>query len=181
MKPFVIALAALSLSACQSFSPQRYTAVPDNTLVLRSLSAGKVKVNPFSLTTTFDASCRGGTNIDPPVNMTYQSYLQTALADELKVAGLYDEKNPNVVLSGSIDRLAFSSTKSLTNGEWTIGLKVSSSNGMSAYVSEIYQFESAFEGGSACRRTAEAFLPTVQELIAKLVRTTEFRALLTPL
>jgi len=110
--------------------------------------------------------------------MTFQSYLQTALADELKVAGPYDEKNPKIVLFGNIDKLAFSSTKSLTNGEWIIGLRVTSSNGMSAYVSERYQFESAFEGGSACRRTAEAFLPAVQNIIAKLVRSAEFRSLI---
>lgn len=178
MKFFIIVFTALSLSACQSFSPQRYTAVPDNTSVLRTLSAGKVKVTPFLLMATFDAACRGGANIDPPINMTYQGYLQTALADELKVAGLYDEENPNVVLSGSIDKLAFSSVKSLTNGEWSIGLNLTSSNGRSVYVSEIYQFESALEGGSACRRTAEAFLPAVQQLIAKLVRSEEFRAMI---
>jgi hypothetical protein len=173
-----IVLAALFLSACQSFSPQRYTAVPDNAPVLRAMPDGKVKVDAFILTATFDASCRGGVNIDPPVNMTFQSYLQAALADELKVAGLYEEKSPRIVLSGSIDQLTFSSTKSLTNGEWSIGLKITSSNGKSAYASELYQFESAFEGGTACRRTAEAFLPAVQSLIAKLIRTAEFRALL---
>lgn len=178
MKAFVIVLAVFGLSACQSYSPQRYTAVPDNTPVLRAISAGKIKVDAFELSTTFDARCRGGANIDPPVNMTFQQYLQTALADELKVAGVYDEKSPNVVLSGSIDKLSFSSTKGLTNGEWNIGLKVTSSNGKAAYVSELYQFESAFEGGSACRRTAEAFLPAVQNLIAKLVRSDQFRTLL---
>lgn len=152
--------------------------MPDNLPVLRALPQGKVKVDPFILTTTFDASCRGGANIDPPINMTYQGYLQAALADELKVAGLYEEKSPRVVLSGSIDKLTFSSTKSLTNGEWSMGLKITSSNGKSVYASELYQFESGFEGGTACRRTAEAFLPAVQNLIAKLIRTAEFRALL---
>ena len=177
MKALTIALAALSLSACQSFSPQRYTAVPDNAPVLRALTGGTAKIGPFVMSTTFDASCRGGANIDPPINMTFEGYLQAALADELKVAGLYNEKNPKVVLSGNIDKLAFSSTKGLTNGEWLIGLRVSSSNGRSAYMSELYQFESAFEGGSACRRTAEAFLPAVQNVIAKLVRSAEFRSL----
>lgn len=146
--------------------------------VLKALPSGKVKVDPFTLAFTFDASCRGGVNIDPPVNMTYQGYLQAAIADELKVAGLYEEKSPRIVLSGSIDRLTFSSTKGIVNGEWSIGLKITSSNGRSAYASELYQFESAFEGGTACRRTAEAFLPAVQSLIAKLIRTAEFRALL---
>lgn len=178
MRSFIFVLAALGLSACQSYSPQRYTAVPDNTPVLQAISAGKIKVEAFILSTPFDAICRGGANIDPPINMSFQQYLQIALADELKMAGIYDEKNPNVVLSGSIEKLSFSSTKGLTNGEWDIGLKVTSSNGKAAYVSEHFQFESAFEGSSACRRTAEAFLPAVQNLIAKRVRGEQFRALL---
>ncbi|UUZ72017.1 hypothetical protein LP415_25900 [Polaromonas sp. P1(28)-8] len=173
-----LALAALGLSGCQSYSPQRYTAMPDNTPILKALSAGAIKVAPFVLSTAVDASCRGVGDITPPVNMSFEGYLQTALADEIKVAGLYDEKNPKVVLSGRIDRLNFSSSKGLTNGEWNIGLKITSSNGKSMYVSESYQFESAFEGGTACRRTAEAFLPAVQNVITKIFRSTEFRPLL---
>ena len=178
MKILAITLVAFSLSACESFSPQRYTAVPDNLPVLRALTGAAARVDPFVLSTQFDATCRGGANIDPPINMTFQSYLQTALTDELKVSGLYDEKSPKVVLAGNIDKLSFSSTKSLTNGEWSIGLRVTSSNGRSVYVSEIFQFESAFNGVTACRRTAEAFLPAVQNVIAKLVRSAEFRPLL---
>ncbi len=175
---FTLALIALGLSGCSSYAPQRYTAMPDNTPILKALSVGSIKVNPFVLSITFDAMCRGVGDITPPVNMTIQSYLQTALADELKVAGLYDEKNPKFVLSGNIDRLNFSSSKGLTNGEWNIGLTITSSNGKSMYASESYQFESAFEGFTACRRTAEAFLPAVQNLIAKIVRSTDFRPLL---
>ena len=153
--------------------------MPDNAPVLKALPVGAIKVSPFVLSTTFDATCRGVGDITPPVNMTIQSYLQTALADELKVAGLYDENNPKIVLSGIIDKLNFSSSKGLTNGEWNIGLQVASSNGRSMYASESYQFESAFEGGTACRRTAEALLPAVQSLIAKIIRSDDFRLLLT--
>ena len=173
-----IALVALGLSGCQSYSPQRYTAIPDNTPILKALSVGAIKVDPFVLSTTFDATCRGVGDITPPINMSIQGYFQAALTDELKVAGLYDEKNPKFVLSGNIDRLNFSSSKGLTNGEWNIGLKITSSNGRRMYASESYQFESAFEGGTACRRTAEALLPAVQNLITKIIRNSDFRALL---
>lgn len=173
----ITVLAVFVLSACQSYSPQRYTAVPDNAPVLRAFAGATVRVNPFVLSAPFAASCRGGTNIDPPVNLTYQGYLQAALSDELKVAGLYSEVSPRVILSGDINRLEFSSTKSLTNGEWAIGLRITSTNGKVANAFVLYKFESGFEGNSACRRTAEAFLPAVQELIAKLVRSEEFRAL----
>jgi hypothetical protein len=41
-------------------------------------------------------------------------------------------------------------------------------------------FESGFNGETACKRSAEAFLPAVQNLIAKLIRSPEFPALLRP-
>lgn len=173
-----LTLAVLALSGCQSYSPQRYTAMPDNTPVLKALPVGSIKVAPFVLSASYSAICRGVGDITPPVNMTIQSYLQTALADELKVASLYEEKNPKIVLSGNIEALSFSSTKSLTSGEWNIGLRLASSNGKSMYASESYQFESAFEGGTACRRTAEALLPAVQSLISNIVRSADFRSLL---
>lgn len=178
LKIAMVALAVLVLSACESYAPQRYAPVPDNTPVLRSIGLGNIKVESFIMSAAFAATCRGGITVDPPVNMTFQGYLQTALADELKVAGLYNAISPRVVLSGDLDILEFSSIKNLTRGEWSIGLRISSSNGRSTHVFERYEFESGFGGITACRRSAEAFLPAVQSLISKLVRSREFRALI---
>ena len=174
----IVVLASLTLVGCQSYSPQRYTAMPDNLPALKGLPAVSIRVEPFVMATTFDATCRGVGDMTPPVNMTMQGYLQTALADELKVAGMYDGTNPKIRLSGTIDRFNFSSSKGLTNGEWNIGLSLASSNGKSMYASESYQFESAFEGGTACRRTAEALLPAVQNLVSKVIRSNDFSLLL---
>jgi hypothetical protein len=178
LKVAIVALATLVLSACASYAPQRYAAVPDNIPVLRSIGLGNIKVESFVMSAAFAATCRGGITIDPPINMTFQGYLQAALADELKIAGLYNEISPRIVLSGNLEKLEFSSTKNLTKGEWNIGLQISSSNGRSTYASERYEFESGFGGTTACRRSAEAFLPAVQSLISKLVRSREFRALI---
>ena len=178
LKLVILLILTLALSACGSLSPQRYTAVPDNTPLLRAMGPNQVKVERVTLAIAFSSTCRGGVTIDPPVNMTFEEYVRSALADELKVAGLYSDVGPRIVLTGTIDELSFSSTKSVTQGEWHVGLKVTSSNGRSLRVSEHYQFESGFSGESACRRTAEAFLPAVQNLIAKLIRSAEFRALI---
>lgn len=178
MKKLLIALTAIVLTACTSYSPQRYSSVPDNIPVLKSIDAKGIRVGTFTGPAEFDDSCRGGASITPPVNMTFPGYIQTALADELKVAEMYDDKAPRVTLAGRIERLEFSSSMGLTNGIWLIGLRVRSTNGKDLSVSERYEFESGFEGTSACRRTAEAFLPAVQNLVAKLVNSPEFGALL---
>ena len=109
--------------------------------------------------------------------MSFEAYIQKALADELKVAEIFDDKMPNITLAGVVERLAFSSMRGLTGGSWDIGLKVSSSNGKSLAVSEHYEFNSCFTAGTACRQTAEAYLPAVQNLIGKLVMSPEFKGL----
>src|SRR5687767_6611418 len=108
MKTLLLLIATLSLSGCMSYSPQRYVPSPDNTPILRALQPGKVHVDPFVFPASFDQTCRGGTNIDPPINMTFAQYIQNALADELKIAGLYDAKSPDIVLRGSVEELSFS-------------------------------------------------------------------------
>ena len=174
----IIAFAALMLTACESYSPPRYAVPQENTPVLKTMSAARIRVSAFTLATPFEGSCRGTINIDPPVGMSYQQYFQNALADELRAAGIYEEARPTVVLSGTIEKLAFSSTVGVTNGEWNISVRITSSNGKSASFSEFFSFESTFAGRSACRRIAEAFQPAVQNLIGKAVRSTQFRSLI---
>ncbi|MEW6119585.1 MAG: hypothetical protein AB1593_05820 [Pseudomonadota bacterium] len=112
--------------------------------------------------------------------MSFEAYIQKALADELKVAGKFDEKSPKITLSGVVEQLAFSSSRGLTGGSWDIGLRVTSSNGKSTFISEHYEFNSGFIADTACKQTAEAYYPAVQNLIGKLVKSPEFIGLVTP-
>jgi hypothetical protein len=170
-------VSSVALSAC-AVSTQRYYSVPDNTPLLKQFAERKVRVEPFKLATSFDSACRGFTRITPPVNMTFEEYFQRALADEFKTAGIYEENNPNVILKGTIDELDYSSGSALSNGNWTIGLKLVSSSGQSIYMSEMYSFDSVWEADSGCRRVADAFLPAVQNLITKILKAESFRTLL---
>jgi len=113
--------------------------------------------------------------------MSFEAYIQKALADELKVAGMFDDKAPKTTLSGVVEQLSFSSSRGLTGGEWKISLRVNSSNSKSISVSEHYLFESGFVADTACKQTAEAYLPAVQNLIGKLVKSPEFKSLLLPI
>jgi hypothetical protein len=109
--------------------------------------------------------------------MSHAAYIKKALEDELKVAGVYAASSPRVTLSGVVNKLDFSSARAITGGAWNIDLTLTSSNGKSMLASEHYEFESGYGAETACKQTAEAFMPAVQDLIAKIVRAPEFRSL----
>lgn len=180
MKKIVIALSVLTLSACSTYMPQRYSISADNNVALKSIEAGNINVGAFKGPASFDSSCRAAGPIAPPDNLSFEAYIQKALADELKVAGKFDDKSPKVTLTGMVDQLAFSSSRGLTGGSWDIGLRVTSSNGKTVRVSEYYEFNSGFVADTACKQTAEAYYPAVQNLIGKLVKSPEFVSLVTP-
>jgi len=180
MKTMFIIVAALSMSACSTYMPQRYSINADTNVALKTIDMGNINVGSFKGAANFDNNCRAVGPIAPPDNMSFEAYIQKGLADELKVAGKFDEKTPKVTLSGTVEQLAFSSTRGLTGGSWDIGVKVSSSNGKSTFISEHYEFNSGFIADTACKQTAEAYLPAVQNLIGKLVKSPEFKSLVTP-
>lgn len=180
MKNWMAAAAVMVLAGCSTYMPQRYSISADNNVAIKALGVGNIAVGPFRDPAAFDNSCRAAGPIAPPDGVSFATYIQKALADELKVAGAYDDKAPKVTLTGALEQLQFSSSRGLTGGTWDIGLRVDSSNGKSVFVSEHYEFNSGFIADTACKQTAEAFLPAVQDLIGKLVKGPEFKSLVTP-
>lgn len=178
MKKITIAISVLTLSACSTYMPQRYSISADNNVALKATGAGNINVGSFKGPASFDSACRGAGPIAPPDNMSFEVYIQKTLVDELKVAGMFDDKAPKATLSGEVEKLSFSSSRGLTGGEWDIGLRITSSNGKSIFVSEHYEFKSGFIADTACKKTAEAYLPAVQDLIGKLINSSEFKPLL---
>lgn len=110
--------------------------------------------------------------------MSHTVYLKKALEDELKVAGAHAASSPKIVLSGIVNKLEFSSSRGLTGGSWDVDVTLNSSNGKTMMAAEHYEFESGFVADTACKQTAEAYMPTVQNLIGKIVRSPEFKGLL---
>lgn len=180
MRKIAVALSVLTLSACSTYMPQRYSISADNNVALKAIGVGSINVGSFKGLANFDNGCRAAGPLSPPDNMSFEAYIQKALADELKVAGKFDDKTPKVTLSGVVEQLSFSSSRGLTGGSWDIGLRINSSNSKSSYVSEHYEFNSGFIADTACKQTAEAYFPAVQNLIGKLVKSPEFLALVTP-
>lgn len=174
------ALLVFLLTACSTYMPQRYSISADNNVALKSVGVRSINVGTFKGPTNFDNYCRAAGPIAPPDGMSFEAYIQKAIVDEFKVAGLFDDQSPKVTLTGIVEQLSFSSSRGITGGSWDIGLRVNSSNGKSTFVGEHYEFNSGFEAPTACKQTAEAYLPAVQNLIGKLVISQEFRGLVTP-
>ena len=101
-----------------------------------------------------------------------KEFVRKALLDELKIANSYSPSAP-VTITGNLDAIDFSSN----SGNWNLALTVKASNGKSMSVSESYAYTSSFYGETACNQTAQAFMPAVQNLVGKVVRSPEFIAL----
>lgn len=108
--------------------------------------------------------------------MTIPQFVEKAFTDELKFASLYSDTG--VALTGSINRIEFSSTSGLTNGYWHLGMELKSSNGRSMSFDNRYEFKSGFDAITACNQTAQALGPAVQDLIKKVVTNPGFGGLI---
>ncbi|MET3010427.1 hypothetical protein ABXT00_14005 [Stenotrophomonas koreensis] len=165
-----------SLSACSTMTPARYSPSADNQVALRSISDGAAHVVQIVSSADYSASCRMAGPIQASDGMTIPQFVQKAINDELKMAGIYSEqRNP---LSGEITKIAFSSTAGLTNGWWNIALTLKGSSGQSVSAEVTYNFKSGFDAMTACNQTAQALGPAVQDLIKQLVSDPRFTDLI---
>lgn len=172
-----VAVLVLLTSACSTYTTPRYAINADTNVALKNLDTSGIAVGSFIGPSSFDNACRAAGPLAPPDGMSHTAYLQKALESELKVAGVHAGTTPRITLSGTVNRLAFSSTRGMTGGSWDIDIILSSSNGASLPVSEHYEFESGFIADTACKQTAEAYFPAVQNLISKAVHAPGFKAL----
>lgn len=171
----IISFAALA-SGCSTYSATRYSINTDNVVALRTLNGKTVNVGAFAATKPGENEimCRGVGPIKTPDGEAFSEFVHKALLDELKIANVYSTKAP-VTLTGNLDAIDFSSA----SGGWNLALTVKSSNGKSMSVSESYLFTTSFYGETACNQTAQAFMPAVQNLVGKVVRSPEFPMLVT--
>lgn len=173
-KLFVLSAMAVLASGCSTYSATRYSISTDNVVALRSLVGKTVNVGAFSASTPGQAEimCRGVGPIKTPDGEPFAEFVRKAMLDELKIANTYSSSAP-VTITGNLDAIDFSSN----GGNWNLALTVRSSNGKSMSVSESYGYTSSFSGETACNQTAQAFMPAVQDLVGKVVRSPKFVAL----
>lgn len=179
MKIKFVFLSILLLSGCSTYNAHTYSVSADTNYAIKSFKSGEaISVGDFSMAIPFDNSCRAVGPISLPNNLTYQAYFKKAFEDELKIAGAYAYKDPKYILTGKINSLEMSSSKGLMKGYWNINLTIISSNGKSLTGAEYYEFESGFDGWTACKNTADGFMPAVQNLIGKIIKDPQFKTLI---
>jgi hypothetical protein len=162
-----------TIGACSAYSVPRYAVSANNVTTLRTLRGQSIMVGPFRANDVdSEIMCRGAGPIKTPDGERFSDYVRSAFVSELQMADIYSESAP-VTLAGTVDQVDFSST----SGSWELAVTISSSNGKSVRVHETYAFSSSFLADNACLQTAQAFVPAVQDLIAKLVHHPEFNAL----
>jgi len=165
----------LFVAGCETYSAPRYGMSADNIVILRTLAPNRISIGAFAEPPQFSDGCRAAGPITAADGVGFAAYIRKALIDELKIAGVYDERGP-VTLTGSLDKLAFSSTVAW----WDLTLTVRSSNGRSITVQEQYKFDGAFAAVTACKKVADAYFPAVQNALQKLIASPDFRALIGP-
>jgi hypothetical protein len=174
-KILMTVVVAVVMSGCSTYSANRYSISVDNVTALKAINGTKLNVGGFTASKPgqTEIMCRGVGPIKTPDGQTFENFIRKALVDELKMAEAYSSSAP-ITLTGNLDAIDFSSN----SGTWNLALTVNSSNGNSLSTSENYSYTTSFYGETACNQTAQALMPAVQNLIGKVVRTSEFGELI---
>lgn len=167
------------ISACSTVTVPMYGTSPETNFALREMKL----IEPIAIGQVIslkepDLSCRAIGNIKFANNITPAAYIKKGLEDELKMAGAFTSGKEKIVLTGVVNKIEMSSSKGMFNGYWLIELNVKSSNGRQIVVNEYYEFESGFDAITACNNTSNAFMPAVQNLVGKVFKSTQFKALI---
>jgi hypothetical protein len=163
------------LSGCSTYSASRYSISADTVVALRTLNGKTMNVGTFSALQPGQSEiiCRGVGPIKTPDGEPFSEYIRKAFLDELRIANVFSPTS-TTTLTGNLDKIDFSSN----SGTWNLELTIKSSNGRSMVVTEDYSYATSFYGETACNQTAQAFMPAIQNLVGKVVRSPDFIALL---
>jgi hypothetical protein len=167
---------AATLSAC-GYNINPYGASVQNVETIKALRISPVAVEKF---TTFEPElssigCRAAGPVRTPNEQPFEKIIESALTDELKLAGAYDPKSP-VIIQGHLEYITFNSN--IGAGKWVIKVKVSSKAKPDGFsVDSQHEFSTNWVADKACQQVAQAFGPAVQDLINKIVSHPQFKLL----
>ena len=161
----------VTLPAC-TYNVAPYGASVANVESIKSLRIKPVSVATFTSAQPGQSSitCRAAGPVT--VSPSFESYIEKALIDELKLAGAYDA-NSSLVLKGKLEEIDFRS--GMTDGKWRFTVTVSNGRNESFTAKSIFGFSGSFVAEKACQETAQAFSPAVQKLVQDIVRDPQFK------
>lgn len=180
----IVAVAVLAgfVSACSHTAPT-YSLSANNIDEIKQLVGSnsiKLGVDNFSAKENANKksiSCRAAGPVEAPDNKTFHQYIQSAIIDELRIAGVYDAAS-KVKLYGDLDFIDFSSN--IGAGKWTLNMTFAG-NGVEPFsIQSEYSFSTNWIADKACQQVAQALVPATQGLIKKLIAHPSFKKLITP-
>jgi ABC-type uncharacterized transport system auxiliary subunit len=167
---------AVMLSGCQTTnSSVPYEVSTDNVIAIQQgLQTKKISVGNIALAQGVNEHllCRLNGDVKVAPGKTLSQYIKEAFQKELFTAQAYDPHGP--VIEGRIEELSFSS---VTPASWQITMHVQSPVSTGYTVSVNYPFDTSWIADNACRNTADAFAPAVQQLLREVVTDPKFAAL----
>jgi hypothetical protein len=178
IKKGIVISCALVVAGCATTNSIPYKASTNNVIQIQNTfksNNSKVSLGDFVVGNGVDQelNCRllGPVKVSP--GKTLSTYIKEAFQEELFMAQAYDSA-ANVKIDGVIEKIAFSS---VSPANWEIVMRVNSNKSAGYTVAVKYEFDSSFDAFSACRNVADAFAPSVQELLKKVVTHPQFSQL----
>lgn len=167
-----ILVLSTSLVAGCAFNVAPYGASIQNVESVKAYNLQPVSVGNFESAKPGNASitCRAAGPVT--VSPNFETYIQQAFIDELKLAGIYDSAS-RLVLTGMLEEIDFSS--GITDGNWSFTLTLTNARNESFTTKSQFGFSGSFIADRACQEVAQAFGPAVQKLIGDVVRDPKFQ------
>jgi hypothetical protein len=169
-------LTAIFLAGC-GVKCSEYSATAKTVKVLKEYNGVNVTLNKFTALNPGENTqlCRFVKDVITPDKMPYEMYIQNALKEEFMMAGLYED-NAKIRLSGYLQEARGSSM--VGDAYWTYRIRISSNNGNYIIVKMNKTFESSYLSGTACDEMANAFAPSIKELVHQIVTHPNFYKLI---
>jgi hypothetical protein len=172
----MMAISAFALTGCETTNTIPYKVSTDNVIAIQNALSGK-KVNLGNITLAPGVSesvqCRLAGDVAVAPGKTPRDYIKEAFKDELFAAQVYQPGSP-VTLEGQIEAFGFSS---VSPASWSVKLHVRSNVSEGYTIETNYHFDTSWTAYSACKNVADAFGPTVSQLIHEVVTNPQFAAL----
>jgi hypothetical protein len=162
------------LPGSREFFASSYQPAARNVALLKELKAGmgarRVVLAPNKKQIGW-LMCRGSFPVYAPGQVTYASWVRTAINAELEQAGLFAPDAPKVQVW--LDRFDFSSAM-FGNAQWMIDLSMADEAKPPISVTSVYEFEGTVRGEEACRNVTFQLQTALEGALFKLYSTPGF-------
>ena len=163
----------LTLSACETFTAERYDVSSKNQATLKNYkSSEKFDVGDFSAVNaeSISVNCRMAGPIQVPGSGNHEEYIKDALIDELQMAGKYNPESGKQITA----ILEEVSVSTVTPASWKIAgdFYLNETNLKTVRIN--YPYKTSFSALGACNNAAENFPYAVEMFLEGFIQSVEF-------